>query len=201
MDYLQKILKLVRFGKIRTKYSHHNLIYRRQKKFVFSVDCSGLIEFWLSKKHKNALQEVYEFIYQIRQVDKKEIKRLYSFDFYDFFENIKEKGTRCWQAFDIQEKLQYGDIVAFVKDDNATNKARFGHLAVVESEVMRSADKIVVKVIDSSAIKHLEDYRQSENKGIGCGNLEIYLDKGQVISMCFEPECIKPRKVLIGRLK
>ena len=59
MNYLEKIIKLVKSGKIKTKYSHFNLIYRRQKNFIFSVDCSGLVEFWLSKKHPEALQEVY----------------------------------------------------------------------------------------------------------------------------------------------
>ena len=52
-----------------------------------------------------------------------------------------------------------GDVIAFI---NPNKKGRFGHVAVVEEELYRSENKVVVRVIDSSQIKHIDDIRQSE---------------------------------------
>ena len=103
MQYLEKIVRLVEKGRIKTKYSHHNLIYRRQNHFIFSVDCSGLVEFWLSKRAPLALAEIYDFVYRVRPVGKEQIKRLYSFDFYDYFGSIAEKGGQHWQVVDTMQ--------------------------------------------------------------------------------------------------
>ena len=197
MNYLEKIIKLVKSGKIKTKYSHFNLIYRRRKTFIFSVDCSGLVEFWLKKKHSEALQEIYAFVYQARQVSQKQIKRLYSFDFYDFF----EKGIlseSLWKLVRIEEPLQRGDVVACINEEQ---KGRFGHVAVVEKELYRDENVLRLQVIDSSAMEHFCDERPSEKKGIGRGILELHLQNGVVSEICYMPECSRARKVLIGRLK
>lgn len=198
MQYLDKILKLVKKGRIKTKYSHYNLVYRRLKQFIFSVDCSGLLEFWLSKEHPYALAEIYDYVYQQRPVAKDEIKRLYSFDFYDFFCAVKERPCCCWQEVNIAETLQRGDIIAFI---NPKRAGRFGHVAIVDEEIKRNESKIVIKVIDSSAVEHMSDYRQSNKKGIGHGIIELYLQKNAVVSISFHPGQVKPRLVRIGRLR
>lgn len=198
MKYLYKILKLIKCERIKTKYSHHNLIYRRGKKFVFSVDCSGLVEFWLKKTNPKARSEVYDFLYQNRNVDENEIKRLYSFDFYDFFNFIQGYNNFCWQKISINEKLITGDIIAFI---NPNKKGRFGHVAVVEEELYRSENKIVVRVIDSSQIKHIDDIRQSEKMGIGQGIIELYKDEEKITSICYCPDEVKIRYATVGRLK
>ncbi len=198
MRYLDKIVKLVKKGVIKTKYSHFNLIYRRRKKFIFSVDCSGLIEFWLNKSYPRALAEVYDFVYQIRPVAKKEIKRLYSFDFYDFFNDSFQDEKMFWQPIDIHQKFERGDIISFVRPEK---KGRFGHVMVVDEELERSKDKIVVRIIDSSKIEHMEDYRQSNKKGIGYGIIELYLQKDNTISVCYCESQKVERQVLVARLR
>ena len=197
MNYLEKILKLVKSGKIKTKYSHFNLIYHRRKTFVFSVDCSGFVEFWLKKKHPRALQEIYTFVYRMRQVPQNQIRRLYSFDFYDFFEKGVLPGS-LWKVVQIKELLQKGDIIACINEER---KGRFGHVAVVEKELYRDENVLRLQVIDSSAIEHFHDERPSAQKGIGCGVLELHMQSGEVSEICYMPECAHTRKVLVGRLK
>ncbi len=198
MKYIDKIIKLIKAGYIKTKYSHHNLVYRRLHQFIFSVDCSGLIEFWLNKKHPQAAAEIYDFVYQNRNVSKCEIKRLYSFDFYDFFSSLNsDKKYCCWQKVDVSQPLQRGDIIAFI---NPKRKGRFGHVAVVDFEIERIYNKIRIKIIDSSQIEHNDDYRQSSQKGIGEGVIELYLENNQVVSISYMPDQIKPRLAQIGRL-
>ena len=116
MNYLEKIIKLVKCGRIKTKYSHFNLIYRRKKNFIFSVDCSGLVEFWLLKRHQEALQEIYDFVYQNRNVARQEIKRLYSFDFYDFFKKWIS-ASLYWKLVDIKMPLCRGDVIACINEE------------------------------------------------------------------------------------
>lgn len=198
MIYLDKILKMLKSDKVRARYSHDNKVYRQDKKMVFEVDCSGLFEFWLSKRYPAALDEIYDFIYAVRSVDKAEIQRLYSFDVYDFFAHIAQDKSIYWQPVDINAPLQAGDVIAFVKEGE---KNRFGHVAIVRREVERSPEKIVVQVMDSSRIEHLNDWRQSSDGGIGEGALEMYRQKGDVTAICYKPDCVKIRKVAAGRLK
>lgn len=186
MQYLRKILKLVKCGKIKTKYSHDTEIGKKDNSFVFITDCSGLFEFWVKKKHAPALDEIYNFLYENRNVDKHEIKRLYSFDIYDFFAHVGQNGSKCWQVVDVNGHLQEGDVIAFVKSGG---KNRFGHVAIVKNEIGRTMDKIVVKVIDSSAVDHLEDWRQSSAKGIGEGVLELHRSGKEIVSVCYETDC------------
>lgn len=190
MNYLDKILKLIQKGKIKTKYSHYNLIYRRLRHFIFSVDCSGLIEFWLSKKYPHALAEVYDFVYQIRPVAKKEIKRLYSFDFYDFFNCLIKSSYCCWEEVKLTAPLCRGDIIAFV---NPETKGRFGHVAIVAEELARENSKIMVRVYDSSQIEHIEDFRQSNKRGIGHGIIELNLQQNETVAVFFQAGQIKTR--------
>ena len=197
MNYLYKILKLVKYGRVKTRYSHNNLIYRRGNKFIFSVDCSGLVELWLKKTNPKARSEIYDFLYQNRAVDKKEIKRLFSFDFYDFFNFIPSKDNSCWQKLSLSEKFCSGDVLAFI---NPNKKGRYGHVAIVEDEIYRDKNKIVVKIIDSSQIKHFDDFRQSEKMGIGQGIIELYLDGEKVTSVCYCPDEIKERYANAARL-
>jgi len=195
MQYIDKILKLVRTGYIKTKYSHANFIRRRYNQFIFNVDCSGLVEFWLSKRHPKALAEVYDFVYQNRQVPEEAIKRLYSFDFYDFFASLK--SSSCWQTVTTSANLKRGDIIAFI---NPHKKGRFGHVAIVDKEISRDKQKIVVKIIDSSQIEHISDYRQSSKKGIGCGIIELYIEKSSITQVSYCLGQIKPRLIQIARL-
>lgn len=198
MKYLDKILKLVKRGKVQTKYSHDNKIYRQKNKMVFEVDCSGLFEFWLGKWHPEALREIYGYIYKVRSVDKSEIQRLYSFDIYDFFSYLAQNESRYWQAVDTGKPLQSGDVIAFVKEGE---RNRFGHVALVRKELERNAEKITVQVMDSSQVKHIDDWRQTKENGIGEGVLEMHCQGSSVTAVCYTPDCIKVRKVLVGRLK
>lgn len=198
MQYLEKIVRLVEKGRIKTKYSHHNLIYHRQNHFIFSVDCSGLVEFWLSKRAPLALAEIYDFVYRVRPVGKEQIKRLYSFDFYDYFCSIAEKGGQHWQVVDTMQILRQGDIIAFI---NQNRRGRFGHIAVVDKEIERNSERIVVRIIDSSTVEHIDDCRPSVKKGIGKGSIELHLTNGKITSVCYTPSCYKSRQVMIGRLK
>lgn len=198
MKYLYKILKLIKHKRIKTKYSHNNLIYRRGNNFIFSVDCSGLVEFWLKKTNMPALNEIYEFLYQTRSVEKNEIKRLYSFDFYDYFNFISDRTDLCWQQIPINDSLRAGDIIAFI---NPNKKGRFGHVAVVKEQMYRDKNKIVVKVIDSSQIKHIDDVRQSKKMGIGQGIIELYVTDNKITSICYCPNEIKVRYATVARLK
>lgn len=199
MFYLAKIIRLIQKGRIKTKYSHHNLIYRRGSGFVFSVDCSGLLEFWLSKKHPAALKEVYDFTYRVRPVKKEQIKRLYSFDFYDYFCSLSAQGSPCWQLVENTKVLVQGDVIVFI---NSARIGRPGHIAIVDEEILRQGKKIVVRVIDSSTVEHMDDYRQSAKKGIGRGVIELNLDNaGKIASVCYAPRCYKPRNVVMARLR
>lgn len=199
MEYIDKIIKLIKTGHIKTKYSHHNLVYRRLRQFIFSVDCSGLMEFWLKKKYPQALAEIYDYVYQNRNVPKCEIKRLYSFDFYDFFLSLNNDDKKCsWKKVDITKPLQRGDVIAFI---NPLRKWRFGHVAIVDSEIKRTSNLIRVKVIDSSQIEHCDDYRQSNKKGIGKGTIELYLENNDVVSIGYMPGQIKPRLAKVARLR
>lgn len=198
MKYLDKILKLVKRGKVKTKYSHDNRIYRQNQKIVFEVDCSGLLEFWLGKRHPEALKEIYGYVYKVRPVDKAEIQRLYSFDIYDFFACIAQNGSRHWQLVDINAPLRQGDVIALVKEGD---RNRFGHVATVQKELERNSEKITVRVMDSSQVEHIDDWRQDKDKGIGEGVLELHRFQGRITAVCYTPDCIKVRKVLVGRLK
>ena len=132
-----------------------------------------------------------------RNVDKAEIKRLYSFDFYDFFSFISDDDF-SWNKISFSKKLMSGDVIAFI---NPNKKGRFGHVAVVEKELYRDENKIVVRVIDSSQIKHFDDFRQSKNMGIGLGTIELYIENGNVSSVCYCPNEIKVRYAVAARLK
>ncbi len=95
-------------------------------------------------------------------------------DFYDFFNFIGDDKCSCWQKLSFNEKLKSGDVIAFI---NPNKKGRYGHVAVVEEELYRDVNKIVVKIIDSSQIKHFDDFRQTKKMGIGCGIIELYMNE------------------------
>ena len=120
------------------------------------------------------------------------------FDIYDFFAHINQNKSQYWQTVDIKSPLQAGDIIAFVKEGE---RNRFGHVAVVHKELERNAEKITVQVMDSSQVKHIDDWRQTKENGIGEGVLELHCTNGSVTAVCYTPDCIKHRKVLVGRLK
>ncbi len=198
MHYIDKILRLIKTGKIKTKYSHNNLIYRRRNNFIFSVDCSGLVEFWLYKRYNKALREVYDYVYKARDVDKNKIKRLYSFDFYDYFCSLETSESNNWKLVKYNQILERGDVIAFINPQRA---GRFGHLAIVDKEICRQGDSIKVKIIDSSAIEHHDDYRQTSKMGIGYGIIEIGQEKNKEFLVKYSPDNHRVREIMIGRLK
>lgn len=195
MEFLQHLLELVQSGEYKTRYSHEIEINSDNK--IIATDCSGLVDFWLQNEYPAARAEVFNYVLQIRDIAKYQITRLYSFDFYDFFQYIQQNTSTYWQFVDVNNVLQPGDILAFINTDN---KWRWGHVAVVVEEISRSKEKITLKIIDSSKHHHFEDWHQSEKMGIGCGIIELYLDNGAVSKVCYGPDCMRIRAVCAGRL-
>ena len=196
MQYLYHLLKCLKKGEAKTCYSHDMYISSDEK--YMAVDCSGLVDFWLQKEYPLARAEIFDYILQVRDIVKYKITRLYSFDFYDFFQYIKENSSDNWQFVDVEKKLAKGDILAFI---NPARKGRWGHVAVVEQEISRDDEKIVLKVIDSTTYKHFEDWHQSDDMGIGSGIIELYKDKGKLVKVCYGPNCMRVRDVCAGCLK
>jgi len=157
-----------------------------------------LVDLWLQNEYPEARDEIFDYVLQVRDIAKYQITRLYSFDFYDFFQNIKENASNNWQFVDISNTLQSGDILAFI---NPKRQGRWGHVAVVEQEISRDNEKIIVKIIDSSNYCHFDDWHQSSKMGIGCGIIELYIDKNKVVKVCYGPDCTRIRDVCVGRLK
>ncbi len=196
MEYLYNLLQQIKNGEIKTTYSHDIFVSSDSK--VIDTDCSGLVDLWLQNSHRNARDEVYAYVLQVRDTLKYNITRLYSFDFYDFFQSIKEKDSTNWQYVDINNTLKEGDILAFI---NPEHKARWGHVAVVEEEISRSKEKIKVKVIDSSKYHHFDDWHQSDKMGIGSGVIELYFNNNEIKKVCYGPDCMRVRAVCAGRLR
>lgn len=195
MMYLQQLIERIQENRLKSVYSHDNATVLNGAEKVMKFDCSGLVEMWLRERYPLALKEVFDYILQVRDTEKYDISRLYSFDFYDFFKNIKN-DSREWQRCNIEDCLQKGDILAFI---NPLKKWRWGHMAVVKEELARNEQKITVKVIDSSANKHIEDMRQ--HTGIGQGIIELYFTNNKVEKVCYDGENMRIRYVCIGRLK
>ena len=196
MEYLRNLLQRIKDGEIQTTYSHDIFVSDDSK--VIDIDCSGLVDLWLQNSYSEARDEVFDYILQVRDTVKYRITRIYSFDFYDFFQNIKENASKNWQFVDINETLKEGDILAFINPEHA---GRWGHVAVVEEEISRSKEKIAVKIIDSTSYHHFEDWHQSDKMGIGCGIIELYFDNDKVEKVCYGPNCMRVREVCAGRLR
>ena len=196
MKYLHNLLQLLKKSELQTGYSHDTLINNEAK--IIETDCSGLVDLWLQNEYPEARSEIFDYVLRVRDTAKYQITRLYSFDFYDFFQNIKENASTNWQFVDINDLLQAGDVLAFI---NPEHKGRWGHVAVVEEEISRNDEKIIVKIIDSSNYCHFDDWHQSDKMGIGCGIIELYINKNKVIKVCYGPDCMRIRDVCIGRLQ
>ena len=197
MIYLSKILELCKSQVIKTHYSHLNLILKSRRKFIFFVDCSGLIEFWLKKRYPSAVKEIYHFIH----TRKKWILhpfRLFSTDFYDLFSAL-DKGYKShnWCKRELSQKLETRDIIAFI---NPAKKSRCGHVAVVIKEILHTSTHIQIQVLDSSNLKHDEDWRQSYKNGIGTGVINIYLKDNAVDYICYYDNIPEQREVMVGRI-
>lgn len=162
-----------------------------------AMDCSGLVEFWLQQTNPQALDEIYTYINQVRDTDKYTIERMYSFDFYDFFHQLKEHQSVNWQYVDLKKILQAGDILAFI---NSQTKGRWGHVVVVEQEIERDKDKITLQIIDSSSHQHFRDWHQNWQMGIGRGQIELYQDKNGINKVCYGPDCVRQVAVCAARL-
>ncbi len=198
MHWLIDLLNKIRCDELKTAYSHENKVYTQNDVSFLELDCSGLAELWLRNARPQALAEVYDYIRRIRDTDKYQIVRLYSFDFYDFFNSESIITSSQWQKVDIKQELHCGDILAFI---NPLKKGRWGHVAIVEQEISRSSTKIVIRVIDSSLKPHFDDWRQSDKMGIGQGTIELILDQGEIKEVCYGAECREIRKVCAARLK
>lgn len=198
MQYLENLLKYIQKREVSCVYSHENAICKADGQTILKFDCSGLIELWLKNSYPSALQDIYNYILKVRDTKKYDILRLYSFDFYDFFQNIKNNDTQNWQYVDINQSLMKGDVLALI---NPLRKRRWGHAAVVVEEVYRDDQKIIVKVIDSSENKHIQDSRADQIKGIGSGIIELYFNCGKINKISYDGENKKTRYVCVGRLK
>lgn len=170
MFHLRNILRLIRRNLVHSAYSHENTIYRQAKKLYFKLDCSGFITFWLSKYYPAAFREIHSYVTAIKKVSPEEFKRLYSFDFLDFFNYLDKHKSACWQSLARGEKLQKGDIIAFARVHPRT---RFGHIAVVLEVLRQTPQRWVIRVCDSSDCRHDEDAR-GPAMGIGSGIIHIY---------------------------
>ncbi|MBS4773954.1 MAG: hypothetical protein KHX55_06745 [Proteobacteria bacterium] len=198
MFHLRNILKLIRRQFIHSAYSHENTIYRQAKKLYFNVDCSGFVTFWLSKYYPMAFQEIHNYVTEIKKVPAEEFKRLYSFDFLDFFNYLDEHKSVQWQSLTSGEKLQKGDIVSFAR---VHPRARFGHIAVILEVLRQTPQKWVIRVCDSSDCLHEDDTR-CKNMGIGSGIIRIYNPEAEVSIVKYSRLGKKYERIVrCGRLK
>lgn len=168
MFHITAILKLINRGILKSCYSHSNKTYRKAKKFIFNIDCSGLIEFWLKRNYAPALDEIYDFVFNVKNVQKSQFERLYSFDYLDFFGHLENNSSPNWQLVDL-DNLQYDTIVALAKN---SGQNRYGHIAIILDVVKRTDKKLVLHVCDSSNVPHDEDNRDKK-MGIGTGRITI----------------------------
>lgn len=198
MRYLNKIFSLLKSNNIKTKYSHNNIVAKENGVRKMEVDCSGLVEFWLSRCHKSALSELYAFVHKVRNTNKYKITRLYSVDFYDFFAHLLMNKSSEWERIDFKDSLVEGDIISFT---NPQKQSRCAHVAIIQKEIFRSDTSIKLQIIDSSAISHFNDWRQGTNMGVGQGVIELKINQGIIDNVLYNNECEKHRLVEIGRLR
>ena len=198
MYWLNNLLNDIANGKVQTRYSHDNRICTHNNVSELDVDCSGLVELWLKNSHNSALAEVYHYINKVRDTTKYQINRLYSFDFYDFFNSAEITDSPNWRLVDVMQKLQCGDVLAMI---NPQKSGRWGHVAIVAKEISRTADKICLDIIDSSNILHYNDKRNPIRKGIGRGNVDLLLQNENIVTICYNQQCQKVRAIKIARLR
>ncbi len=198
MRFINKIIELIKQGKVRTQYSHENEVQKSDNLRAIKVDCSGFVEFWLSRCHPRALKELYSFVLKVRDTKKYQITRLYSVDFYDYFAYLKTNSSPNWERVDYRQSFQEGDILAFI---NPEKQSRCAHVGIIKEEISRDSSKIMVRIADSSKISHYNDWRQSENMGIGEGEITLIINNGIIDNVLYNNDCSKYRLVEIGRLK
>jgi hypothetical protein len=147
-----------------TKYQHTTFV--DETKRVFDYDCSGFVNYALSRSAPDALATL-EMATQARPLAK---------DYVDYFGSIGAGDP--WLPIQSGFDLLPGDVVAWL-EPQGKKTADTGHVMIVHGTVTVSsvAHHVVVPVVDSTKDPHgTPDSRSGGGQGLGTGTIALKLD-------------------------
>jgi len=107
------------------------------------------------------------------------IKRLYSFDFFHYFESC----NKYFEKIDAKN-LQKGDIITYLPPEGA--KYRFGHIGIAAGNVAPAPERITL------------DFLHAPHKGAPINTVKLTIEDER--TLVYENRIIKDRRIIISRL-
>lgn len=143
-----------------TRYQHK--IDIRESEGIVYADCSSLTRFVLEDVAPKHLAEIRE--HQGGALSK---------NFFHFFNELDEKGTRLWKRIDNFEDVQPGDLIVWASN-GLTERGTTGHVMTAMSRPKRdSRNKYSITIADSARSAHADDTRakMESPQGVGSGTM------------------------------
>ncbi len=157
VDFVDKTVYNLRYTSYRLGGSHFDASHG-----VYILDCSIFVDNVLSKIYPKAWLDL---------VNASGANRPASQHYYDFFKDLSDGSTdRYWDPVEKVGQLLPGDILVFRDKKPHPGKAA-GHVMVVMSKPIRTAQAFFIRVADAAPIRHSADTRQRNESGIGIGTM------------------------------
>jgi hypothetical protein len=148
-----------------TEYSHKNSI--DESSGTFFVDCSGIVDYALSRAAPEALASLPKPPKRVRPKAE------------DFVKGFTSPAPP-WKRIARVAELEPGDVVAWLRPPDSKSKST-GHVMVVDGPVSdRGGGEWVVPIIDSTIEGHGSPDHRAEGKmtGLGKGVIVLVVDSG-----------------------
>lgn len=130
---------------------------------IYVLDCSDYVD--------HVLRAVYPHAY-LSLVNACASDKPTSQNYYSFFTRLSDDPKHYWNRVNEVDHLQAGDILVF-RDQNGPTEGG-GHVMIVMSKPLHTANAFLVRVADSALAGHSHDTRRLS--GIGIGTLSLRVD-------------------------
>lgn len=198
----------VQSGLATSTYSHKNKDVVLDGKPHYAFNCYGFIDHLLRKTHPSALQEVIDFMEEMRDVIPPSIDGMpCPYNYWAFFEALKIRPSPCWKLIDSFEELESGDVIAYVGPDyvhrviDTYPSSRTGtHMLIVDKVFGQAKGMWHFSIIDCTRAAHnrVDDSRWKGKHGVGQCSLYLCKEKGETYVCWHEHKRLK--KVTMARL-
>ncbi len=153
-----------------TRYQHKTHVDERRG--VFYVDCSGLVDYIVPRVSPAAYAEMKEYTQQG--------PRPLARDLVAFFLALGHPASDRWLGVRHVQAIRAGDIIAWLTPDDSESD-NTGHTVVARSPARRNSERPgewLVTVIDSTSSGHgPDDPRRKEGpNGVGSGTIGLVAD-------------------------
>jgi hypothetical protein len=179
-----------------TSYDHKTNV--DEAKGIYDFDCSGFIDYVLSRVRPQALIIIPH----------QEHIRPLADDFYCYFTNRSSTPNDArWSRIERPIDLLTGDLIAWLQFPQSLDQQYTGHVMMVRSvpslNPMRF-DEVLIPVIDSTVSPHANDTRPEGSTGLGTGTIGINVNgAGYPLGFYWsdgESSKMEQTKIAFGRL-